>query len=136
MTITAAAVLVCALDLLARPMPPIVLLDARPLDVSPNAEGFVRRNPDTIYVLTDTDVFEDARRGDHHALRKIASILVHEEWHLRHGADETGAYQAQLLELLRLGETPERWTYRAVARAFRYVTRSRPRVEGALASTR
>jgi len=136
MLLTAAAVLVCALDLLGRPMPPIVLLDVRPPDVSRYAEGFVRRNPDTIYVLTQTTVFEDARRGNNQALRKIASILVHEAWHLRHGADETGAYQAQLMELLRLGETPDRWTYRAVAKAKQHVERLRPRAEGMLASTR
>jgi len=58
----------------------------------------------------------------HQALRKLASILVHEEWHLRHGADERAAYHAQLRELLRLGETPERRNYRGVLRALRLVT--------------
>ena len=121
---TAAAVLVCVLNLIGRPMPPIVLLDTRPADVSPRAEAFVRRNPDTIYLLTMTDVYEDAKRRELQALRKLASILVHEETHLRHGPDERRAYESQLMELLRLGETPERPVYRGVAKAMRFVLRS------------
>lgn len=122
---TAAAVLVCALALVGRPLPPIVLLDERPRDASPTAEAFVRRNPDTIYLLTQTDVFHEARRGSFRALRKLASILVHEEWHLRYNADERRAYEAQLDELLRLGETPDQQLYRGVMRAMRMVLRDR-----------
>jgi hypothetical protein len=33
----------------------------------------------------------------------IASVLVHEEWHLRHGSDEQGAYLAQLTALAAIG---------------------------------
>jgi len=121
--LSAAAVLVCVLNLLGRPMPPIVLLDRHPADASPNAEAFVRHHPDTIYLLTTTSVFADARRGERQAWKKLASILVHEEWHLRHGPDERGAYRAQLIELLRLGETPSRPNYRGVVRAMLAVTR-------------
>jgi hypothetical protein len=103
--------------MIGRPMPPIVLLDVRPADVSAGAEAFVRRNADTIYVITTTAAFEDARRGSLSALRKIASILVHEEWHLRHGPDERAAYQAQLIELMRLGEGPGRPVYASVVRS-------------------
>ena len=122
---TAAAVLVCVLGIVGRPLPPIVLLDERPHDASHNAEAFVRRNPDTIYLLTRTDVFQDAQRGSRRALRKLASILVHEEWHLRYNADERRAYEAQLHELLRLGELPDQPLYRGVARAMRTVLRDR-----------
>jgi hypothetical protein len=121
---TAAAVLVCVLNVLGRPMPPIVLLDVRPPDVSVNAEAFVRRNPDTIYLLTMTAVFTDARHGDRRALRKLASILAHEAWHLSHGPDERGAYEAQLVELLRLGEPPDRRLYIGVVRAMLAVLRA------------
>ena len=123
--LTAAAVLVCVLEMVGRPMPPIVLLSDRPRDASPNAEAFVRRNPDTIYLLTQTDVFYEARRGNYRALRKLASILVHEEWHLRHSADERGAYEAQLYELLRLGESPDQPLYRGVMLAMRSVLRDK-----------
>lgn len=119
---SAAAVLVCVLNLIGRPLPEIVMLDVRPPDVSRRAEAFVRRNPDTIYLLTDTNVFHDARLGYQSALRKLASIIVHEEWHLRHGPDERGAYHAQLVELLRLGERADRPTYVGVQRAMLFVT--------------
>jgi hypothetical protein len=118
-----AAVLVCVLNLLGRPMPPIVLLDVLPPEASRNAEAFVRRNPDTIYLMTTTAVFADAQYGDRRAWKKLASILVHEEWHLRHGPDERGAYRAQLLELIRLGEPPGRPLYSGVVRAMLTVTR-------------
>lgn len=120
---SAAAVLVCVLNLLGRPMPPIVLLDVLPPDASRNAEAFVRRNPDTIYLMTTTSVFDDARRGRLQAWKKLASILVHEEWHLRYGPDERGAYQAQLIELMRLGEAPGRPNFNGVFRSMLAVTR-------------
>jgi hypothetical protein len=43
------------------------------------------------------------RCGSRRALAVLASIVVHEEWHLRLGSDERGAYEAQLFELTRLG---------------------------------
>jgi hypothetical protein len=104
--LSAAAVLVCALELLYRPatsFPPIVLLDTRPDDVTVTAEAFVRRNPDTIYLMTTSSVFREAQRGNQDALRKVASILVHEEWHLKHGPNEGRAYEAQLVALMRMG---------------------------------
>ena len=114
---TAALVVVCALDLLGRSaaqFPPIVLLDATPPGVSPNAEGFARKNPDTIYLLTGTSAFRTAVAAEatlghcwaRKALTKIASVIVHEEWHLNHGTDERGAYFAQLTALTLLGEGP------------------------------
>jgi hypothetical protein len=30
-------------------------------------------------------------------------LLVHEEWHLKHGAEEAGAYDAQMIALLAAG---------------------------------
>ena len=102
----AATVLVCALNLLYRPVssfPPIVMIDTRPDDVSATAEAFVRRNPDTIYVLTSTSTFRAAQAGHTEALQKLASILVHEEWHIRKGPDERRAYEAQLTTLLAFG---------------------------------
>lgn len=101
-----AAAVVCALDLLYRPassFPPIVLIETRPDDVSVTAEAFVRRNPDTIYLITSSPTFRDAQARRRDALLKLASILVHEEWHIRHGPDERRAYEAQLTVLLSLG---------------------------------
>jgi hypothetical protein len=111
---TAETVLVCALALLPREsngFPPVVLLDTRPADVSVNAEGFVRHGDPRIYLLTDSPSFRRARRagdrcGELQALRKIASIVVHEEWHVRHPGDERGAYDAQRTALLAAGAAP------------------------------
>jgi hypothetical protein len=77
-----------------------------PRDVAANVEGFVRAGSGVISLVTDSDVFETAQRGhcrDYRALVKLASIIAHEEWHVRHGADEAGAYQAQLDALADLG---------------------------------
>jgi hypothetical protein len=43
-------------------------------------------------------------------------MLLHEEWHLRHGSDERGAYYAQLTGLQQLGSGPGRWSYEMVRR--------------------
>ena len=108
----AAAVLVCAIQLLGRSpesLPRIELIDVRPPHASANAEAFVERGVDTIYLLTTSAVFRSALRADTRcgntgALRKLASIIVHEEWHVLHGSDEEGAYAAQLTTLTMLGE--------------------------------
>ena len=109
-----AAVLVCALELLGRDassFPPIQLVDTAPPGASAQVEAFVRPPGDTIYVMTSTPVFQRVLRSrdrcdDLEAVRKLASILVHEEWHVRHGRDERGAYSAQLDVLFRLGMRP------------------------------
>jgi hypothetical protein len=108
---SAATVLVCTLELLGRgagSFPSIVLLDARPADVSSRAEAFIRHGDPTIYVMTTGPAFARARRalfkcGDREALVKLASILVHEESHLRKGTTESEAYIAQLTTLIELG---------------------------------
>src|SRR6185295_7735067 len=68
---------------------------------------FVTRNPDTIYLITSTPAFRNAQQGPYaqgsrDACRHVASVIVHEEWHLRYGADEEGAYLAQLTMLAAL----------------------------------
>ncbi|HTM04605.1 MAG TPA: hypothetical protein VL173_13940 [Vicinamibacterales bacterium] len=108
-----AAVLVCALGLLGRSHAnaPIVLLPSPPPHASPNVEAFVQRDRERIYLITSSEVFREAsnpRSPDRQeACRKIASIIVHEEWHLAHGGGERDAYLAQLTTLQMLGATPE-----------------------------
>jgi len=105
---SAATVVVCALSLLGRSeqtLPPIAFVDVPPADASPQAEGFVRRgSDDTIYLITSTSTFQAAQRaryrcGNVEALAKLASVIVHEEWHVLHGPDEKGAYTAQMMAL-------------------------------------
>lgn len=106
----AMTVVVCALSLLGRSsdsIAPIRFLDHAPSGTSLNVEAFVVHDPDTIYFITSSPAFREAmkhqRCDDLDDVRKIASIIVHEEWHLLHGADERGAYQAQLTSLTMLG---------------------------------
>ena len=108
---SAEVVLVCALGVLGRApntLPPIQLVDTRPPGVSRHAEGFVRTGEHRIYLLTDTEAFRSVRNrtvrcDDSRAVRKIASVIVHEEFHLKHPGDENGAYAAQLTALAMMG---------------------------------
>ncbi len=121
---TAQTVLVCALALLGRDasFPPIQFVDVPPPDVSRSAEAFVRHDDPNIYLVTSTDAFQRAehaiwRCGDIEAIRKIASVLVHEEWHLKYGFDEAGAYTAQLAALSYVGAGPSSHLYAEVMRS-------------------
>ena len=119
---TAASALVCALAMLNRSeasMPPIEILDTAPSYVSVGTEAFVRQSTGTIYIIGSAAVVRDAagsrgRCGDLLAVKKLASILVHEEWHLKHPGDEQGAYYRQLIALQQLGVNPGAGVYRDV----------------------
>jgi len=129
---TAETVLVCALTLLHRSVesfPPIELVDARPPYVSANVDAYVPVGGARIYVLTTTPAFTRARRanykcGELNAIRKIASVLVHEEWHVRHGSDEAGAYAAQLTTLVALDAGPGNPVYYEVTRSMQATIRA------------
>jgi len=130
----AAAVLVCALNLLGRSaasMPPVELLVHRPPDVSANAEAFVRHGSGTISVLTDTATFRSAAcgPGPGTSLVKLASILAHEASHVRDGPGERLAYEAQLRTLLRLGVHPKSRLYSGVEAAMRVAVANQQRRE-------
>ncbi len=128
---TAETVLVCALTLLHRSLvsfPPIELLETRPPYVSPNADAYVPIGGTRIYLITTSPAFARARSavykcGELNAIRKIASILVHEEWHVRHGSNEADAYAAQLSTLVHLDAGPGSPLYAEVARAMRAAMR-------------
>ena len=111
---SAATVLVCALEVLGRgagSLPPIALLD-------------VRQGEDVIYLITSTPTFARAqaaayRCGEREALITLASIVVHEESHLRDGTTEEQAYTRQLLALIQLGAGTNSAAYRHVAHSMR-----------------
>jgi hypothetical protein len=133
---TAAAVLVCVLNLLSGStsrLPPIELVDTPPWDVSRNAEAFVRYDPARIFLVTSTPVFREAQRMRHPdrsraPFVKLASIIVHEAWHLNHGDDEEGAYDAQLIALLSMGVPSDSTLFHSVMRSKLTVTRARQRM--------
>jgi hypothetical protein len=105
------------------------LVATAPRGASAGVEAFVARDPKAIYVLTSSEVFKAARLencGGGQAIRKIASILTHEEAHLNRNADEREAYHAQLVALVRLGSGPETELYQGVQRAMQAVVRVRP----------
>jgi hypothetical protein len=141
---SAASVLACALSVLGRSessMPRIELIDVAPIDVSIGAEAFVRHGTGTIYLITSSLIFQEALTTRRHCsdslpMRKLASILAHEEWHVRHGPDEKAAYEYQLITLIRLGQQPGTGLYRAVqASMFRILeARKRDKPDRMLAS--
>ena len=110
---TVQSVFLCALSLLGRSaqnFPPTQFIDKPPLGMSRLAVGYtIHQGADThIVLVTSIAAFRDARDGttpcsDAEAIREIAGVLAHEEWHVRHGVDEAGAYDAQLRALLLAG---------------------------------
>jgi hypothetical protein len=78
--------------------------------VSPLAAAYVSRDSGAAHIvlITSTWAFMNARRSqsqcsDVDAIREIAGVLAHEEWHILHGDSEEGAYDAQLSALLLVG---------------------------------
>jgi hypothetical protein len=122
---TATWVLACALTVLGRSatsLPPIELLEVPPIEASPAAEAFVRPPERTIYLITSSPAFREAMRverpcGHRREIVKIASILLHEEWHVLHGSDESGAYRVQLQSLIRFGVPHNSPLYISVVRS-------------------
>jgi hypothetical protein len=77
---------------------PIVLISALPWTVSPGAEAWTvydeHGTGDRIFVYTRSRTFRCAsitRSDQDQCLLRLASIIVHEAWHLRHGRDEVEA---------------------------------------------
>lgn len=132
---TAAIVVRCALSLLGLSpdtFPPIAVLNSRPSMVSPDADAFTASPGDgarVIYLIGPAPAFAAAMKGvqdrgecgDREPLQMVAGILAHEEWHVKHGSDERGAYLAQLRTLLLVGSGPSRWPYRVAQRSMRTV---------------
>jgi hypothetical protein len=119
----ASLVLICALELLGRSpesLPPIKLVDQPIAGTMANLEAYVLANNPTIYVITSTDTFRRADCSDRGSLVKLASVIAHEEWHVKKGLDEKGAYQAQLMSLMLMGVGPDTGVYLSVQRAMRF----------------
>ena len=137
---SAAAVLVCALDALGRSaatLPPIELVEVAPPEASRMVEGFVRPHSGVISLVTTSLTFALAKEshcGVRYAVFKLASIIVHEEWHVLHGADERGAYQAQLMALMRLGVPSDSRLYSGVVLSMNAALAARARAERIIAA--
>jgi len=122
---SAATVFVCALELLGRAeasFPPVELVEKAPPGISALATGYALLAEQRIVIITSTAAFMQARRAPERcnsveALREIAGVLAHEEWHVRHGPDEESAYNAQLTALLAVGARQESALYHEVLKA-------------------
>jgi hypothetical protein len=84
-----------------------VLAATPPDGASDGVEAWVIRKPDgqvhQIGVYRESAAFRCASGlilQDYQCLLKVASAIVHEAWHYNHGADETGAYDAQIAFLI------------------------------------
>jgi hypothetical protein len=132
MTDSAAAILVCVLDVLGRSaasLPPIELVASPPPGISANAEAFVQHPSPTIRLVTSSPAFRIATCRNRRSLVKLAGIIAHEEYHIRKGpGDEKGAYERQLMTMMRLGLGPDTFEYHSVRKAMVEVLsrRSRP----------
>lgn len=122
---SAETVFVCALTLLGRSrqvFPPVEFVDRAPPGVSASAQAYVTFPDAHIVLITSTSAFVSARRSRDRcnnvtAIREIAGVLAHEEWHVRHGPDEEDAYNAQLTALLAVGATQDSALYHKVLNA-------------------
>jgi len=123
---SAAAVLRVVLSLFVPPPVPIELVDVPPPSTSENVEAFVDPTRHSICLVTSSATYLWARRierpeVDRDPFLKIASMIAHEAWHVRHGPDERAAYEAQLTTLAMLGREAGTPLYDTVARAMRTV---------------
>jgi hypothetical protein len=82
---------------------PIVLAAVVPDEASRGIEAWIlpgqEGNAARIVLYSESDVFRCANhpdRLDYQCLLKLASAIIHEAWHYRHGLDETGAYDEQI----------------------------------------
>jgi hypothetical protein len=122
---SAETVFVCALALLGRTeqsFPPVQFVENPPPGVSQLAAGYTPNEESRIVLVTSTPAFKRARLagqqcGDLEALREIAGVLAHEEWHVRYGRDERGAYDAQLMALVLAGAAQDGPLFHKVMRA-------------------
>jgi hypothetical protein len=122
---SAETVLVCALALLGRSQqnfPPVQFVEHVPAGVSPSADAYVPTAEPGMVLVTSTSAFTRARRardqcGDLEAIRNIAGVLAHEQWHLLHGPDEQAAYHAQLVALMYVGAAADSALYHQVVRS-------------------
>ena len=132
---TAETVFVCALTLLGRTpqsFPTVEFVDKAPTGVSALAAAYTRHEDGHIVLITSASAFATVQRAkdrcrDRDALREVAGLLAHEEWHVRHGVDEEGAYDAQLVALLFTGAEQNGPLYNKVLKAKLLVTAAQKR---------
>ena len=92
---------------------PITLVTVVPPSASHGIEAWTSYDADgngeRIFVYTGSDMFRCASwpLGMRQCRIRLASVLIHEAWHLEHGRSESDAYEAQIAFLLRNGAETE-----------------------------
>lgn len=92
---------------------PITLAATPPSSASHGIEAWTSHAADgtgkRIFLYTGSDMFRCARwpLSLRQCRIRLASVLVHEAWHLEHGQDEGDAYEAQIAFLMRTGAATE-----------------------------
>ena len=92
---------------------PITLATAAPASASYGVEAWTSYDAhgcgERIFVYTGSDMFRCASRplSMRQCLLRLASVVVHEAWHLENGRDEEEAYEVQIAFLLRNGAATE-----------------------------
>ena len=94
---------------------PIVLTSVLPNGASPGVEGWTIHRADgsgeQIFVYAGSAVFRCASTGNNRqCLLRLASIIVHEAWHFKHGGNENDAYAAQIAFLMGNHAAPDQIT--------------------------
>ena len=85
---------------------PITLASVAPDTASTGVLGWTSVNAagngERIFLYTGSATFRCARpsRENYQCVLKLASVLVHEAWHFRHGANEPDAYAVQIVFLM------------------------------------
>lgn len=142
---SAETVFVCALTLLGRReqrFPTVEFVERVPAGLSAFVQAYTRPAERRIVLVTSTRAFIQARQasarcGELDAVREIAGVLAHEEWHVFHGPDEQGAYEAQLIALTYVGAGPTSPLYSQVAHSMHAVRDASQRArDGTLMSRR
>jgi len=84
---------------------PITLSATVPETASVGVQGWTTVGADgkgeRIFVYTGSDTFRCAQRSDsdYQCVLKLASVIVHQAWHFKYGANEARAYDAQIVFL-------------------------------------
>jgi hypothetical protein len=84
---------------------PIFLAATTPAGASAGVEGWTVSGRDgkgeRIFIYSGSAIFRCAMRGNNHRCQlRLASVIVHEAWHLTRGSREDGAYAAQIAFLM------------------------------------
>jgi len=87
--------------------PQVIEVAHRAPELSAGAEAYHIADDPRVYVLTDTVTYKNAKARQPDALKKLASIIAHEDTHISNGPDEAAAYARQLDVLRRLNASPQ-----------------------------